>query len=208
MLKCLGLLTIGLLLAACTSGATPKPIVASTPKATTPPAASRPSPNPSPSPSPQLLYLRETSLNTLWALRAGRIEYSTDQGRTWTVRSPAWPWGSESLFALSDEVAWAIGSGEMARTTDAGMTWNIGPSPGGSLGPHFADFVDSARGWMLVGLGAAAGSEGVAVYRSVDAGTSWTKVADSGDPSRELSGASGLAFGCDKSGITFLNGSV
>jgi len=210
--RLLGLASACLLLAGCTSGPTQRPVA-------------NPSPSPSPARSPLaispssptassssgsagvgLLYLRETSLDVVWALSDDRVVRSSDAGRTWLDRSPALPTGSDwSMFALGDQDAWVAASDRMARTVNGGATWDLGPTPGGTVAPYFAD---ALHGWILVGLGAAAGSEVAAVYRTIDGGASWTSVADTGDPSTGRPNTSGLSFSCHKGPMAFLSTSV
>ena len=49
----------------------------------------------------------------------------------------------------------------------------------------------------------AAGSQGIAIVRTVDGGASWSVIAQTNDPTTAQSSPSGLSFGCDKGFATF-----
>jgi len=92
-------------------------------------------------------------------------------------------------------------TGTLVDTIDGGVTWSslAVPFPGGQI-----EFIDAARGFILVGRGAAAGSIAVDVYSSMDGGLSWSQVyamqPGVGDD------VNTLPFGGQKSGISFLDG--
>ena len=83
-------------------------------------------------------------------------------------------------FMLDKDHAWVQkpdfnnfpNNGLLYHTADGGLTWTISSTPfsGGDL-----SFIDNNRGWMLADLGAAAGSNAVAVFQTNDGGTTWTQ---------------------------------
>jgi photosystem II stability/assembly factor-like uncharacterized protein len=72
-----------------------------------------------------------------------------------------------------------------------------------ALGPGEIDFIDATHGWLYLSYGVAAGSEGGAIYRTVDGGAHWTKVEQTVGGVQEAPGS--LPFGCDKAGVSFIN---
>ena len=152
----------------------------------------------------------------MWAGTTRRVLRSTDAGRRWTnvtpAAGPATAWSS--FFALDDEAAWVVSSSfgsrsyRILRTFDGGRTWAsaLGSLPGGAISNLM--FVDRLHGWATVRLGAAAGSEGVAVLASSNGGASWKLIAESGDPSTGQPGPSGISFSCDKQGAVFATPTV
>lgn len=184
-----------------------------------PAAAAKASPSQQPSASPSssptvsindaLLYVRMTSLDVMWAETATRVLRSTDRGQHWTDVTPVPHGQGGSFFALDDDRAWYVtilspaSGSDIFHTVDGGKVWARSGAALAINGPESLDFVDPINGWATVGLGAAAGSEGVAVLRSADGGASWSRVADTGDPTTASPSPSGLAFGCDKGAAVF-----
>lgn len=187
-----------------------------------PTAAAKSSPNQSPSASPtptlsvtdSLLYVRMTSLDVIWVETSTRVLRSTDRGQHWTDVTPVPHGVGGSFYALDDDRAWFVtilspaSGSDIFHTVDGGKVWARSGAALAINGPESLDFVDPINGWATVGLGAAAGSEGVAVLRSVDGGASWSRVADTGDPTTPSPSPSGLAFGCDKGAAVFGSKSV
>src|SRR5438445_11011457 len=73
--------------------------------------------------------------------------------------------------------------------------------------PAGLDFVDSRQGWLFMRLGAAAGSEGVAFYGTVDGGATWSKLSQT-DQSLASGDQGHLPLGCSKVAPVFLNAST
>ena len=153
--------------------------------------------------------MRMTSLSVMWAASSYRILRSANAGGSWQDVTPAGPPGKwTGFFALSDSAAWAVHVGDRAttftmfRTTDGGRTWllSTGPAQEGLAGD--ITFVDRLHGWLAIGLGAAAGSEAIAIDATSDGGATWRLIAESDPPSGGL-GSSGIAFGCDKGEVAF-----
>ena len=210
------------LLAACSS--TTEALHQVTPSPSAPVSASAsPSPSPSPSTSPVqvplvpggnvLISMRMTSLSVMWAATNNHVLRSTDSGRHWADVTPHGQSDWAAFFAVDDGAAWVIHSDFNAhvysvwRTVDAGQTWHsfTGRLPGGGVTNVY--FIDRQHGWITDNLGAAAGSEGVAIVRSTDGGANWTVVAQSNDPTTNQ-GKSGIEFGCDKGAAVFGNTEV
>jgi photosystem II stability/assembly factor-like uncharacterized protein len=130
---------------------------------------------------------------------------TVDAGKTWKDVTPVAAVESEVTPAfLGGDRAWVIANSVTAdnaavalMTKDGGKTWTRGQpftmfrKPNGSV-----DFVDPKHGWIYQDLGAAAGSQGVALYRSDDGGVKWS-TATLVSPDSETPG--GLPFGCNKS---------
>jgi photosystem II stability/assembly factor-like uncharacterized protein len=163
-----------------------------------------------------------TSFSIMWAATAKLVLRSNDAGRHWSDVTPAnaptssapSPDPQPVLFAVDDSAAWVAygafigGPYVIFRTTNGGATW-LPATPalqrGGIVQLYF---VDRAHGWATVSLGAAAGSEGIAILRTVDGGASWALIAQTNDPSTTQSSPSGLSFGCDKGFATFATSTV
>ncbi len=154
-----------------------------------------------------------------WAAGSGtdRILRTMDGGSHWADVTPKTAKaGTWITFFLDANNAWLAssiqpGSGStdfsvaIYRTADGGHTWvQAGEAPADRGWPASMDFVDSNHGWLFMQLGVAAGSEGVAIYSTIDGGTSWMKVSEtdtSGNPGH-------LPLSCHKGPPTFLNSST
>jgi photosystem II stability/assembly factor-like uncharacterized protein len=147
-----------------------------------------------------------------WAI-SGRtapvVFRTTDGGVNWTDVLPHGVPAQRSLSAAftgtaSARVAMGSTSGtSIYRTEDGGLHWSSTriQAAGQSL-PFDLEFSDRLHGWLMVGLGAAAGSTPYDLFRTVDAGAHWTKVAY--DTPRQRS--AGAIPGCDCTrAITFRN---
>lgn len=225
-------LVLGLLaLAACAPAGGPIPNVIPTTTPIQPPTTEPTRPLPTSTPvtlahGPVVLSsIHMLTLNDGWAIGevqgAGgqSILRTLDGGAHWLDASPPGVSSSPAVNAYFDPFdAWvaaaSFGSANSSsitvyHTSDGGQTWQAGApislSDGG--GPGLLDFIDSQHGWMMAGLGAAAGSEGVAILQTTDGGMHWRQVSlTSGDPGQSTPGS--LPFSCIKSGITFLDASA
>jgi len=146
--------------------------------------------------APALQDVDMVSATTGWALTETALLRTTDGGRTWVDRTPpglharllevgvgSVPYGFrgrlEGWLAVS-----LPGRVRVFRTADGGMQWRsavITPSRAAGLSSSdlalvFAlDFVNGRDGALLASAGgAAAGSQDVELYRTVDGGGSWT----------------------------------
>ena len=201
---------------------TASPVV--TPSASAVPSG-KPSQSPEPTPtsgsSPYPLLvpasMRMVDPNTGWAAGSttDRILRTVDGGAHWNDVTPHGArLGNWTTFFLDANHAWLASSlqpgsdssdfsVQLYRTSDGGRSWQPVSMVAADQGwPFVLDFVDSSRGWLVMNLGGAAGSEGIAFYGTVDGGTSWTKLSQA-DPS----GAPGhLSLSCSKAMPVFLTG--
>lgn len=146
-----------------------------------------------------------------WAIAEDAILRTTDGGATWYNVSPpgvtAFGYGTGHTF-LNAQQAWVlvadandpVGAGVLYRTSDGGLTWDSIPVPfgGGDL-----TFLNENNGWMMLSLGAGAGSMGVAIYRSSDGGATWTQTYTN-DPNL-ANAADSLPLGGIKNNLTPLD---
>src|ERR1700716_2734953 len=182
--------------------------------------------NPTPTPTPKAPYpllppvsLRMINASTGWAAGSGtnRILRTGDGGSHWDDAGPrgAQP-GNWTTFFLDANAAWVASSLQpgsdtldfsvhVYRTTDGGKSWrNAGVVAAGQGGPTSMSFVDSSHGWLFMNMGGAAGSQGVALYGTVDGGTTWAKFSEA-----DTSGSAGrLPLSCSKGAPVFLNPST
>lgn len=151
------------------------------------------------------------STRTVWAYWADingveqGLELTNDSGRAWTDATPPGLDEAEGnkfildVFALDALHAWATyglpgseGTQTMVSTSDGGRHWTVvGRIPGYGCQLQFVTPLD---GWCP-DIGAAAGSEGVDLYRTTNGGRHWTLVSST-TPQTHTPAA--LPFGCDK----------
>jgi photosystem II stability/assembly factor-like uncharacterized protein len=133
--------------------------------------------------SPALIDIQFFNELDGWGLTEAFIVRTNDGGITWYSVTP--PDVEEmglavQTFILDKDHAWVQkpdfnnfpNNGLLYHTADGGLTWNISSTPfsGGDL-----SFIDAEHGWMLADLGAAAGSNAIAVFQTGDSGTTWTQ---------------------------------
>jgi photosystem II stability/assembly factor-like uncharacterized protein len=145
-----------------------------------------------------------------WALDASAALHTTDGGTLWVDVSPPGVVLTQNsmAFAIDTRTAWvtATRAGSqaplLAHTADGGRSWRTHPIPlpDDAAGIARMTFADARHGWLLVSLGAGAGSEGVQILRTTDGGTTWTSVSRtaSAQPSPGSLPLSGI-----KTGISF-----
>lgn len=136
------------------------------------------------------------SATTGWALTDTTLIRTTDGGRRWSDRTPPGLHGrllqvgvGSSPFAFrGPRDGWLAvsspGRVRVFRTADGGVHWRsatVSPSKAAGLSASdialmlALDFVNGRDGWLLTSAGgAAAGSQDVELYRTVDGGASWT----------------------------------
>lgn len=149
-----------------------------------------------------------------WALTDLGLLRTTDGWRHWqAVTPPALvpaQMRQDALVAPEGGAAWLaqfqLASPDVTvfRTQDGGVTWRSSSITGLPRQVAFTQmtFADPQHGWIFAGYAPAAGSEGGALYRTVDGGDRWTKV----EESRGVDDAVGsLPFGCDKAGVSFID---
>lgn len=190
---------------------TPSPAVPATDTAeNVSPATSLPAPSREPVLAPQIYRLCMLDRARGWALSENALLRTEDSGATWWNVTPA---GLEAGFGLSANLscldanhAWLLValeypvSGMLYRTSDGGQSWLVAPVPFSS---GDMEFLDAQGGWMMADLGAGAGSQAVAIFRTADGGATWRQVYVN-DPT--LSGASDtLPLAGSKSGLGVLD---
>ncbi len=188
--------------------------------AITPTPTSAPTPTPAPVPcapptppgAPVLIGdLSMLSPTTGWAEEGGTstILRTTSGAQRWAVASPPLS-GDQQVLAASflDSTAAQAITGTLWNcddqgppsatlvawgTADGGATWSsegafsVASFDGGTL-----DFVNAEDGWLSVSEGGWAGGSAMALYRTVDAGASWEKVASSDVDGGASPGAAGV----------------
>jgi len=150
-----------------------------------------------------------------WAVSAGDdgnprgLVRTTDGGRVWSDAGPPGLTGAglrAAFYGTND--AWVTWNGRRSRarpvtyrTADGGATWSrMRTIPMAVPGASAPDMVTGQVGWVTADLGAAAGSSGIAVFRTTDGGAGWQLV-ELTYPGRETPGA--IPFGCDKGDAVF-----
>ena len=142
-----------------------------------------------------------------WTLGANNhILRTADGGRKWldaTPRGlPTVPPYNGAIAATNPADAWLAVATDRStwvyRTTDGGATWQRARIS--LTGQPQVSFLSASTGYLLVHLGAAAGSEGVALLRTTDGGARWRVMANA----RPLAKwTPPLIFAGDKSGFAF-----
>jgi photosystem II stability/assembly factor-like uncharacterized protein len=181
-----------------------------------PTPTAKPTPTPSasavPAGEPTFGIVHMITAQVGWAMSEHGVLRTTDAWAHWATVGPP---GVTGLGAgaqfISGTEAWVVsGNPQTPRastifhTTDGGASWSAVPLLDPSaVGPGEPDFIDAAHGWLFVSYGVAAGSEGGAIYRTIDGGAHWTKVEQTVGGVQEAPGS--LPFSCDKAGISFIN---
>ena len=160
--------------------------------------------------APQLAQFYFVDENDGWGITENNVVRTDDGGVTWYNATPLNVTGigyapfqfrdAQTAYLLTPNADYTAGT--LYRTTDGGATWIpiAVPFAFASL-----QFLDSHTGFALAALGAGAGSEAVALFKTGDGGMNWTRVFinDPNDPASNNS----LPLGGQKSGFTFLNAS-
>jgi photosystem II stability/assembly factor-like uncharacterized protein len=111
----------------------------------------------------------------------------------------------QAISVVSPMVVWVSGArGTYARTSDGGATWHSGVVPGADSLEFRDVHAFSARSAVLLSIGTGPQSR---IYRTVDAGATWTMVWQNPDPKAfydciDFRGAIGVAI-ADAVGATF-----
>ncbi|MCA9940453.1 MAG: hypothetical protein KC418_17565 [Anaerolineales bacterium] len=167
----------------------------------------------------QITNVRMMSPDVGWATggnegaNVGRILRTNDGGAWWQDVTPAQVATEDILHAyfMDEANAWFVAYSDAAHsvfavyaTGDGGQSWqlsSVATEP--YAAPFNIAFSDPMHGWMMVGLGAAAGSKAVDVLRTTDGGQTWTRVSHTAGAQDSTAGS--LPFGCQKSGLVFVN---
>lgn len=116
----------------------------------------------------------------------------------WTVQTSGVTYRLRGVSAVSERVAWASGAGStVLRTEDAGLTWHKINVTTEALDFRDIDAIDAQTAYVMsIGNGPAS-----RIYKTVDAGKSWTLQFKNDDPKAFLDAMSfwdanhGIAFG-------------
>src|SRR5512138_653466 len=208
MLRKALILFIAFLLSGCSPRLIPLPV---TPSPVPPPATDTPVPLNAPQvTAPGLTAIHMIDANNGWGVSETTVLRTLDGGQTWYDLGPkdAGQLGYAATSAFLDsQHGWVLVAdpsdmlkGTLFRTVDGGTSWDriAVPFGGGGL-----DFLDAKSGWMMASLGAGAGSMGVAIYRTLDGGSTWTQ-AYTNDPNQPGAGDS-LPLGGLKNGLSAAN---
>jgi photosystem II stability/assembly factor-like uncharacterized protein len=160
-------------------------------------------------PNPVIFNLAMFTPMQGWAVTqdGNHLLRTEDGGTTWLDANPGslstLPSGYTTFgifpFFLDSQTAWftpySDSGGMLYHTQDGGVTWMDTAVPFDNARYHF---IDLNVGYAMVGLGAAAGSHYLAIYRTLDNGITWTQVF-----THEPGESKSLPEGGSKNGITF-----
>ncbi|MBN1305495.1 MAG: hypothetical protein JXA13_13735 [Anaerolineales bacterium] len=135
--------------------------------------------------APQIINIQMLDEQNGWALTADQLLRTWDGGARWyAIRLPGDPilgysanmdfsktgWGWLLTFKESTD---PNANGILYQTRDNGQNWTSNPVPfnSGSL-----SFIDPQHAWAMAGLGVGAGSNAVAIFQTVDGGSTWKQV--------------------------------
>ncbi len=159
-----------LLVAGCTGTATDTPV-------SVPPASDAPALPLIQAPDILLFYMHDA--NTGWGLTETKVLRTFDGGLNWYDVTPP---GLEYVdfvpfYALGDQAFWILipdpakeNASMLYRTYDGGQSWEFFDVP---LGTALIQFLDNDTGFAMSDLGAAAGSQAVAILKTTDGGATW-----------------------------------
>ena len=148
---------------------------------------------------------------TGWAVTSDKthILHTTAGITRWKDVSPALTTITSTLVGtnfFSSSLAWAAVASEtgsfLYRTHDGGQSWQKALIPDQFVGGCQITFLNAHIGWLLVGKGAATGSEAVDVLHTNDGGATWQIVSATSYTNNR---PTALPFGGEKSGISFVN---
>jgi photosystem II stability/assembly factor-like uncharacterized protein len=160
--------------------------------------------------NPQLTQFYFFNENDGWGATETKVVRTDNGGVTWYDATPA----AQAQFSYAPYVffdaqtAWllvgegAFNAGVLFHTTDGGVTWTSNAVP---FGFASLQFLDASNGFALVALGAGAGSEAVALFKTNDGGLNWARVFVN-DPN-DAAANNSLPLGGQKSGFTFRDAS-
>lgn len=193
------LFAISLILSACATVAPPPPTPTPAPPTDIPLAIFD---------APQLTQFYFVDENNGWGITDNHVVRTNDGGVTWYNATPLniTEIGYAPFHFIDAQTAYLLVSnvdytaGTLYRTTDGGATWIPIAVPFASAS---LQFLDSRTGFALAGLGAGAGSEAVALFKTGDGGMNWTR-AYINDPTVD-GYADSLPLGGQKGGFAFLN---
>lgn len=132
---------------------------------------------------PQFASLQMLTELDGWGVTDNAVVRTNDGGATWyNVTPPGNPtmgynvgsafFDSSRAFILAPDVNDSMHAGTLYRTEDGGLTWTFNAVPFGGGQMHF---LDPSNGWVMAGLGVAAGSNAIAIFQTTDGGANWTQ---------------------------------
>ena len=145
---------------------------------------------------------------TGWALTTTSVVRTTDGGATWSEVAPN-DWSDAmpptSGFFRNEDHAWLAQTdpvdferGVFYHTSDGGASWERYDVP---FGAGTMSFIDNLNGWVMVGLGAGAGSQAIAIFATHNSGATWSETYRRDTGEQEPAGE--IPLGGSKQGITF-----
>ena len=166
-----------------------------------------------------LIAIRMLDQTHGWALTQHAVLKTDDGGLHWrdvspspnplaTIEaqnqvSPAFHDATHAWIVIPPLASGSAGSNAIVimRTTDGGASWSTATvTDPGAVGTFPPNFINVSEGWLEVGTGAAAGSESVDIFHTIDGGANWSKIASTGTG---YPPPSGLSFEGDKNGLSF-----
>ncbi|MBV6396560.1 MAG: Ycf48-like protein [Anaerolineales bacterium] len=160
--------------------------------------------------APQLTQFYFVDETNGWGVAENNIVRTNDGGVTWYDATPlnVGDVGYAPFQFIDSQTAYLLipntdyTTGTLYRTTDGGATWIPIAVP---FATASLQFLDSQTGFALAGLGAGAGSEAIALFKTGDGGMNWTRVYIN-DPTTDGYSDS-LPLGGQKGGFAFINAS-
>lgn len=160
--------------------------------------------------APQLSQFYFVDENNGWGITKNNVVRTDDGGVTWYNATPLNVSGigyapfhfidTQTAYLLTPNADYTAGT--LYRTTDGGATWIPVAVP---FAFASLQFLDEHTGFALAALGAGAGSEAVALFKTGDGGMNWTRVFIN-DPTVD-GYSNSLPLGGMKTGFAFLNAS-
>ncbi|MBT3338866.1 MAG: hypothetical protein HN855_08845 [Anaerolineae bacterium] len=133
-------------------------------------------------PAPILTQIKMLDAQNGWGQADGMVLRTEDGGTTWLDVTPADSFNNPAYsksFFLDAKIGWVLLEdldsptvGTIFRTTDGGISWRWRNTP---FGRSDFGFLDAETGYALTGLGAGAGSMGVAIWETKNGGGDWDR---------------------------------
>ena len=183
-------------------------------------ATSSPSPQPSATVLPtDISQLVMINTRIGWALDSQKVIRTVDGGAHWNAVTPAAASANGNQIAavafLDAYHAWIAAAPSstpatdpsrvtLIKTSDGGASWSAaGTADIAQGGVVQLDFIDAQLGWLRADLGVAAGSSGIAIYKTVDGGSHWTLASQTSGNQGSTQGS--VPLSCLKNAVTFIS---